>query len=74
MKLPWCVEWRPSTPEEKALYPNGAWCAIEGKPDPDAIEDATICGQFVVMRIGPERRMPTCAECRTKLKTARRAA
>ena len=45
------------------------WCALKRgtRLDPDAISDATECGQFVTMRVGSDEREPDCSDCRAVL-------
>jgi hypothetical protein len=55
----WCIQWRdPSTGEK-------GWCATYRgrKPSDDAVSDQTACEMFVCMRIGSEKRAPTCPRC-----------
>jgi hypothetical protein len=49
----WCVR-----------HHNG-WCATlrSAKPSSDALLDATACGHVVILRLGSERRMPSCPDC-----------
>jgi hypothetical protein len=58
----WCVQWRESWQPDASTE----WCATfrGAKPSEDAAVDATACGMTVAMRIGSEKRVPTCEECR----------
>ena len=49
----WCVKHR------------DGWCATKfgRRPSGDALHDDTRCGHVVTLRVGSERRMPTCLEC-----------
>ena len=45
------------------------WCAIQDN-QPHHLNDnntPTLCGQFVVLNYGTERRFPDCHECAKKL-------
>lgn len=39
------------------------WCVLKGELDPDACQDATLCGFFIVFRWGDDVRVPTCPDC-----------
>lgn len=51
------------------VHHRDGWCALppEAEPDPEALNDATLCGFVVVLRGGSKRGMPTCPECLAKL-------
>jgi len=53
----WCVRWLKPSP--------GGWCATLGgqPPTEEASSDLTACGAAVIMRVGSEKRTPTCKEC-----------
>jgi hypothetical protein len=60
-----CVAWRDD---------NGRiqWCAISSKRyDPKAWSDRTLCGHYVIMRVGSETRVPTYPECLRRLPSTR---
>ena len=62
MKL-WCAEWRV---DGKPIH-----CAIQRQANPPPkYEDslAVVCGQWVTLTTGIEKREPTCADCRKALK------
>jgi hypothetical protein len=52
-----CVKWRDMVTGEVG------WCAVDGKLDPLAFYDKTLCSMSVTLRIGSEKRTPTCQEC-----------
>lgn len=47
------------------VHHRDGWCALpEGaEPDPQAINDPTLCGYVVTMRGGHKRGKPDCPEC-----------
>ena len=50
---PWIVQYR------------DGWCALPPgtEPDPEALNDPTLCGYVVNMRGGSRRGKPDCPEC-----------
>ena len=61
MTLAKCVAWKDAKGSVQ-------WCAISGKRyDPKALSDETLCGHYVIMRVGSEMRVPTCPECMRRL-------
>jgi hypothetical protein len=70
---PWCAKWFPRKPApvaELADTNNPQWCAIQRQANPppkysDSL--ATLCGYWVTMTGGIERREPSCEECRALL-------
>ena len=50
---PWIVQWREG------------WCAlpVDTEPDPEALNDLTLCGWVVIMRWQTRRGKPDCPEC-----------
>jgi len=44
------------------------WCAVKGDLDPNASSDETLCEQFITLRVGSKRGVPTCPECRAILR------
>jgi len=47
------------------VHHRDGWCALpEGaKPDPEAINDPTLCGHVVTLRVGSKRGWPDCPDC-----------
>ena len=47
------------------VHHRGGWCALpaDAVPDPEAINDPTLCGYVVVLRGGHKRGVPSCTEC-----------
>lgn len=60
-----CVAWIDRATKTKE------WCAVDGKPDPAALNDHTLCDRAVTMRVGTEKRVPTCPECMAELRRRR---
>ena len=48
------------------------WCALPPgqKPDPEALNDPTLCGYVVSLRWESRRGQPDCPECLAKLAAA----
>lgn len=64
MSRPMCVSW---TSDDGGQRGEEQWCVAKGPLDPEAWEDATLCGRYVLLRVGSRRRYPTCPECRRKV-------
>ncbi len=64
MRDPWCVKYR-------EIDGSIGWCATYRgrRPSDDAWTDTTRCGFTVTLRIGSDRRTPTCKLCLAKMKT-----
>ncbi len=47
------------------------WCALPpgAVPDPEALNDPTLCGYVVTMRGGSNRGIPDCPECLALMET-----
>ena len=76
MKAVWCVAWRAKRPGDAPMCFSGCeWCATYRgrKPSIDAVSDRTRCGAWVTLRVGSEKRKPTCAECNKRIAGARKA-
>jgi hypothetical protein len=58
VKAVWCVQHK------------GGWCATYRgrRPSEDAVHDKTRCGYTVHLRTGSARRLPTCCDCKKKMK------
>jgi hypothetical protein len=54
------------------VHHRDGWCALPpgSEPDPEALNDPTLCGFVVTMRGGSKRGRPTCPECVAKLAAA----
>jgi hypothetical protein len=65
LKPRWCVAWNDLKGERQ-------WCAtFRGtRPSEEAVHDRTACGATVIFRVGSERRLPTCLECRERVRAA----
>jgi len=62
MRSVWCVRWI-----DRETKKDG-WCATYyQKPSEDAWRDKTLCNNFVIMRLGEAKRIPTCPECKNIL-------
>ena len=51
----------------KCIKHQDGWCAAAPGADVDAMSVETVCGHFVTLPIGVERRRPDCPECRAIL-------
>lgn len=62
------------TPEEHAdlwiVHHREGWCTLPpgAEPDPEALNDPTLCGYVVNLRGGTDRGMPDCPDCLTVLR------
>jgi len=47
------------------VHHRGGWCALPpgATPDPQALNDPTLCGYVVNLRGGSKRGTPDCPEC-----------
>ena len=59
----WCIQHR------------DGWCAsFRGhEPSESAMRDKTACGMFVLLRLGSEKRVPTCRHCKARVARRRSA-
>jgi hypothetical protein len=64
-----CVAWWPTGSDRlSGDIERAQWCAVLGGVlDPRALDDETVCGHRVALRVGSEVREPTCVECRRRL-------
>jgi len=64
MKPVWCVAWA-ERPVPTFKHTVIHFCATKDnkKPSEDAVSDETECNHFVTLRIGSEKRIPTCPHC-----------
>lgn len=56
-------------PKPWIVHHRDGWCALPAgaKPDPEALNDPTLCGHVVTMRGGHKRGTPDCPECLDRL-------
>lgn len=47
------------------VHHRDGWCALPpgAEPDPEALNDPTLCGHVITMRWGTKRGKPDCPEC-----------
>lgn len=50
------------------------WCAVKGnrRPNEEDFNVRTLCGFFVILPLGLEKRKPTCPDCLKKLRRYKR--
>jgi hypothetical protein len=61
----------PASSQPWIVHHRQGWCALPpgAEPDPQALNDPTLCGWVVNMRGGSKRGKPDCRECLTILET-----